>query len=364
MSSLAGTTPLTIIADDLTGALDTAGPFASTAAPVAVVLGDPENSCGSAARLASSTETRDLERTAATAAARATAKLRLDRVGRQGVWFKKVDSVLRGHPFDEIVAIADAAGFERIVFAPAFPEQGRRTVHGRQEAQTANGWAQVGEDLVAGFRARGIAAALRSSGNGWPDERVAVLDASDPADLDRIAIDLMPLLAAELVLVAGCGGLAEAMAGRPPPQASAPPDLLLIGSPHPVMKEQIVRAAGRVIVSLAAPEATLPPRSGGLPLLVVADKRVTTRASADQCFVWAIERLVERGVRPKRLFVSGGATLSLVAIATGSKGIVCTGRIAPGLPCSRLVEGAWDGCEVTSKSGGFGGKDLLKDLLR
>jgi D-threonate/D-erythronate kinase len=364
MSSLAEPTPLTIIADDLTGALDTAAPFASAAAPVAVVLGDLVSSCGSAARLASSTETRDFERTAAMAAARATAKLRLDRVGRRGVWFKKVDSVLRGHPFDEIIAIADAAGFERIVLAPAFPEQGRRTVNGRQEARTANGWAPVGEDLVAGFRARGIPAALRPSGDRWPETRVVVLDASDPADLDRIAIDLMPLLAAEPVLVAGSGGLAEAIAGRPPPQASAPPDLLLIGSPHPVMKEQIARAGGQAVVATAGSEISLPPLSGGHPLLLVADERVTTRAAADHCFVEAIERLVEHGVQPKRLFVCGGATLSLVAIATGSRGIVCTGRIAPGLPCSRLVEGAWGGCEVTSKSGGFGGKDLLKDLLR
>lgn len=364
MSSLAGPTPLTIIADDLTGALDTAGPFALAAAPVTVILGDPEGSCGSAARLASSTETRELERTAAMAAARTTATLRLDRVGRQGLWFKKVDSILRGHPFDEIIAIANVAGFERIVLAPAFPEQGRRTVHGRQEAQTATGWAQVGEDLVAGFRARGIPAALRPSGDGWPEARVVVLDASDPADLDRIAIDLMPLLAAEPVLVVGSGGLAEAMAGRPPPQASAPPDLLLIGSPHPVMKEQIAGVGGRVVVATAGSEISLPPLSGGLPLLVVPDERITTRAAAEKCFVRAIKCLVESGVRPKRLFVSGGATLSLIAIATGSRGILCTGRIAPGLPCSRLVEGAWDSCEVTSKSGGFGGKDLLKDLLR
>jgi D-threonate/D-erythronate kinase len=355
---------LTIIADDLTGALDTAGPFALADAPIAVVSDLLEDDGASAARLAVSTESRYLDRSAAVETARAIARTRLKLVGRHGLWFKKVDSVLRGHPFDETLAVADAVGFERIVFAPAFPEQERRTVRGRQEARTPEGWMQVGEDLLAGFRARGVAAA-RTTGRRWPKARVAVLDASDPADLDRIARELWSLIAEEPVLVAGCGGLAEAMAGRLPPQAFPPPDILVIGSPHPVMKAQIAAALDAGLLAHApAPAGPHPPPRRELPLLFVPDESIDTRAAAERCLVQAIERLVEQGNKPRRLFVSGGATLSLVAMSTGSRGIRCIGRVAPGLPCSRLTGGAWDGCQVVSKSGGFGSKNLLTDLLR
>ena len=49
------------------------------------------------------------------------------------VWFyKKIDSALRGHPRDELLAAMEAIGATRALVAPAFPAEGRTTVGGRQ----------------------------------------------------------------------------------------------------------------------------------------------------------------------------------------------------------------------------------------
>jgi uncharacterized protein YgbK (DUF1537 family) len=65
---------------------------------------------------------------------------------------------------------------------------------------------------------------------------------------------------------------------------------------------------------------------------------------------------------PRRLVVTGGATLGAVLAAVACRRMHCRGEVAPGLAVSDLAEGPWRGVEVLSKSGAFGTDDTLFDL--
>ncbi|WP_199614008.1 four-carbon acid sugar kinase family protein [Paenibacillus alkalitolerans] len=123
-----------LVADDLTGALDSVVQFfpvwrsaevllfeqsgqAAAVAPEAEVCGLDMNSRGSTAR--------DAALTAAAAA-------RFVMNGSPGIVYKKVDSTLRGNIGAECDAILEAAQFEFCIFAPAVPRLGRTTRLGVQ----------------------------------------------------------------------------------------------------------------------------------------------------------------------------------------------------------------------------------------
>ena len=135
---------MVIIADDLTGAADSAAACAEAGAEAIVLLGkaDGGNSAPETASvLAIDANTRCM---APRQAAEVTARLvrRYSDAGApadQALLFKKVDSTLRGHLAMELGAALNArreqvSSGQRVValLAPAFPAQGRTTVHGRQ----------------------------------------------------------------------------------------------------------------------------------------------------------------------------------------------------------------------------------------
>ena len=123
---------LVIVADDLTGAADTGACFAS--AGLSTVIRLSGTTVPTADVVAVSTESRELD---ATAAAEAIRSAVMGLVGGQGDaeprWiYKKIDSALRGHPREELLATMEAISATRTLVAPAFPAEGRTTVGGRQ----------------------------------------------------------------------------------------------------------------------------------------------------------------------------------------------------------------------------------------
>ena len=205
---------LRLLADDLTGALDSAAWFVPEFGPIPVVWRAHDvPACAaidSGTRDAFAQET--MERFAPLLACGAPA-------------FKKIDSLLRGNVALEIAACA--RHFDRVVIAPAFPAQGRITRGGRQLAQVDGEWRDVGVDLP-GLR-----------------------DAETDADLDALVVE--ERAKGGRVLWCGAGGLAAALAGRRPvPKPKLPKPLLaLIGSQHPVSRAQVAAAPrGRVLTHI------------------------------------------------------------------------------------------------------------------
>ncbi len=52
-----------------------------------------------------------------------------------------------------------------------------------------------------------------------------------------------------------------------------------------------------------------------------------------------------------------------MARAARAAHLAVTGEAMPGLPLSTFVGGAWDGLAVLSKSGAFGGADILLQIF-
>lgn len=126
--------PIVIVADDLTGANDTAAAFVRHGFRAATLLRLQEATCLRAPGyevVALSTESRGLS---TSEAGRAVSRLfETFHPGPHDIVYKKIDSALRGPIAAELGALMEACGrFRRVLVAPAFPAMGRTTVGGQQ----------------------------------------------------------------------------------------------------------------------------------------------------------------------------------------------------------------------------------------
>jgi uncharacterized protein YgbK (DUF1537 family) len=124
---------LYLVADDLTGALDSAVAFCGRLGPIPVFLGAPHDLNGPHAAV--DLATRDVHADVAVARTFLVA----DRLAHADIAFKKIDSRLRGNWSVELAALMRSGAFDLCVMAPAFPAQGRITLNGRQFVCAPNG---------------------------------------------------------------------------------------------------------------------------------------------------------------------------------------------------------------------------------
>lgn len=346
-----------MIADDMTGALDTAAAFAGLASPLRVGIAVQDTRS-----LVLDIGTRERDTEAATAAARMAAPLLAPSPGLLS--FFKVDSLLRGHAGAELAAILATTRFDRIIIAPALPEQGRRTRSGRQVWIQGGTWTPTGEDIGAALAAAGSPVA-RLGPESLPVRGITLFDAETPEDLDRIVAH--GFATGGSLLWVGSAGLARALArtmsGAPAPDLRWEGPLLgLIGTDHAVTAAQLetvaplrreARDAAGIVALLArsgAAFATTPLPSG------------TTRMAARATIAAHFASLIAEVPQPGTLLVSGGETLRALLPALGATGLDVLGELQPGIALSRLAEGRWAGTTVISKSGAFGEPSLFADL--
>lgn len=332
---------LLIFADDLTGALDAAAPFAGRglATEVAIGLDGVRAALADApAVLSVNLGCRDGE---ADKARRRTQEL-LGLVPADTVLFKKIDSRLKGH----IAAEMDAISYRHALVAPAIPDFGRVVIGG----------------AVSGF---GVEAAIpvheRLGGHGG---RCTIPDTRSQGDI-REALAAAQAEGADLLV--GARGLAEALAEAMtaqavPEAAIIPPGrgLFVIGSRDPITVEQIdvLKSVGPVSI-VEAPNGVMPRHTDdGAGLTLVQ----ATQGKENLSPLAVSERLAE-GVVPHltasaaRLLLSGGATAEAVLRAMGVSRLRLAGECLPGLGVG------WSGDQcIIAKSGGFGQADTLKRI--
>ena len=353
---------LRLLADDLTGALDTAAEFVPLTGPVHVFwqATDP-------ALLPQNAALDLATREGAREAARAATIAAVPSLIPAGIAFKKIDSLLRGHTLVELAACVAAGPWRSAVLAPAFPFQARVTRKGIQFAQHQGAWAPAGPDLVGELRRLGVPA---QPADGKPlRPGVTVFDAETDADLlDAVAsaggIDAP-------VLWCGTGGLARALAGGvPPPSPPLPhPILGLFGSDQAVTAAQLAAchphwhalpdatAASARLVTSALDRNGRAAISHVLP----AD---TPRHEAALRIEAVFRGLIDGLAPPGTLIAAGGETLRGLCVALGATSLEVQGSVMPGVPISILRGGRWNGVTVVSKSGAFGHPTLLRELLR
>lgn len=355
---------LRLLADDLTGALDTAAAFAVRAGPIPVFppghlpLRLPRSA-------AIATGLRERPERAAGDAMRSLASVLAPRPA--SLSYLKLDSLLRGHPAIEIAACVRAAPGRACIVAPAFPLYRRVTRRGRQYACDSEEPRLTGADLPAGLAAAGVALSLVNPGDPLPPG-ASLWDAETEADLCHIAE--AGVARGAPILWCGSAGLAQALAGpfAPLPSPLALPLLGLFGSNHPATTAQLAACLGHVHhLSDGGPEGIGAVRSrlgaGGIALTTFALPPGISRAIAARRIAKALAALLPALPRPASLLVVGGETLAAVCAALRTHHLEVRGALAPGVPCSHLMGGLWDGLDLVSKSGAFGGPGLLAGLI-
>jgi D-threonate/D-erythronate kinase len=351
---------LRILADDLTGALDSAAAFAGE---VPVYLEAPPVMDDGAPLSVVATATRDI----APAALDFALAPSIPWLAAAGVAFKKVDSLLRGNTFIECAHVAREGRFDRIVFAPAYPKQGRLAINGRavvlQPGDASAAPKPIGERSIA-------------ESFGALKMPLSVPEVRSDDDLLRVAQGAIDS-PGERVLWCGSAGLAQAMAtvlerraseARPMPATPAP-CMLVSASHHPV-----VRGQWQILAAARLP-AVFSGRGEGLPLdaalnamqapfdralLDLSPAEPLTAEQAATLLAQQIDAIAQRAPRPGTLLVVGGDTLRALCRATGAHALVACVGAREGWGCARLVGGRWDGTTCHSRSGAFGPpNDLL-----
>jgi len=405
--------PWFILADDLTGAADSAIAFARRRVPSRVTWGEaPPTFQPDALVLAHDLATRELD---AAAAARRHREVSQRIAQSQARLFKKIDSTLRGHPADEIAAMLDVIlahePATRIVMTPAFPAMGRTVrsaqvfVHGAP-LQFTEYWREGKEPALAnlihllesaGLRACNVElATLRAGSNALAsaldrvgDAVVAVCDAETDGDLERIAE--ASLASDRPALFIGSAGLAHALAqcvsraGMPRAtshrcEPSANGALIVVGSRAQASRKALVQAttlpeaqgvtidpALLVHDARAAPQAALAKKIEdllGAGIDVVVDIAPTADAQnlPDARLVSMLANLLAPAARSaSALVATGGETASALLTRLGIDGIRLLDEIEPGIPLG-LTLGAVS-VPVVTKAGGFGDEECLKRIM-
>jgi len=354
---------LRLLADDLTGALDTASEFVGLCGPVEVRWADGLPAVAPQS-LAIDSGTRECVPAKAAEIVRQLAPLLRD----AAIAFKKVDSLMRGMWSDELGACFGRGAWRHCVVAPAFPYQGRRTQGGRQFARSANGsWSAVGGDIASELGAAGLIAAQGNPADALADG-VSVFDAETDEDLDRVVA--AGRSAAGPVLWCGSGGLAGALARghnvRQSPRLRKPV-LGLFGSDHSATVAQL-SACNVHWTAVSHPREEIRAIERRLAETGVAfvSPKLPADMARDAAARWIGEML--EGVAlslaaPATLIVAGGETLKQLCTSLGTQSLLATAQVAPGVPRSLMQGGIWDGVELVSKSGAFGPPTLWRELL-
>jgi uncharacterized protein YgbK (DUF1537 family) len=346
-----------LLADDLTGALDTAAEFVAIAGAVPVYWHDaiPRDLPATAA-IDSGTRETSSARAEADIAGLAPLMFGAD------IAYKKIDSLLRGPTLAEIAACARTGLWRHIVLCPAFPFQGRAMRAGRQYAlDTAGTWSAVTGALAAELQARGTEAYQAQHGETLRPG-IAVFDAETDDDLMRVA----QFGRGTDVLWCGSGGLAQALSGGATASSPLPQPILgLIGSDHAVTAAQLRSCDAHWIALPETDPASVLSRlwDRGRALVSLELPAGLSRAEAADLIRSGFTELLRDFPPPGTLLAAGGETLHGICTALGATRLDVQGRIVPGLPRSILRGGRWDGVTVVSKSGAFGTPALLRDLL-
>ncbi|HVY86846.1 MAG TPA: four-carbon acid sugar kinase family protein [Caulobacterales bacterium] len=343
-----------IIADDITGALDSAAPFATRGMKVAAA---PDIDACDASAIADcevfaiNTETRALASEGAQREVRRAWKKLAAFEPR--LVFKKIDSRLKGNVGDEVRALMTASGRAHAIIAPAIPDMGRFVIAG----------------AVAGF---GIDAPLPIGKHIALDRAVTAPDCSDAQALDNVAKGL--LHNARTHLGVGAAGLAASIAGLPRPASPLPtesahrgPLLILAGSRDPITLEQLARLEHSDLrpSAFVVGAAEIDPQAmTGARVIILRAPPETVASQSDiaRALARAALRLIEQS-RVETILATGGDTASALVREAGIRTLCVDGAFALGVPTAKIAINARP-MRLITKSGGFGGPHMLVDIAR
>lgn len=395
---------LKILADDLTGAADTAARCRRFGLPATIFPDIPELPLPPGA-LAFTSDSRHL---AAEAAAKQTRRTAASIPALDGLWYKKIDSTLRGNIGSELDALLDLVDAPTAVVCPAFPAQQRvlregilsapnlapGTVHlpSLLREQSRHPVAALSlEQVRSGELAANMRRIVEEGDSGTAEGRIVIaVDALTDDDLDRVVRaqqEGMPD-----ALLCGSAGLAGALARRvgvDEGKSALPAGrlrlaghsvLAVVGSGSDVAHRQISfllrsgrdashRAVSRTIVAPeteAAATATLDPDQ---PIWLLQQPRpqpgtvlegTEARKRAEHLGRVSSAALARRPF--DLLILVGGDTAMPILKSLGVARLSVEEELLPGMPlCSTVIDGRR--MLVVLKPGHFGDEETLVSLL-
>ncbi|MFN8492023.1 MAG: four-carbon acid sugar kinase family protein [Caldilineaceae bacterium] len=392
---------LLILADDLTGAADSAARCHHAGLDAHVYLSPPSRALPEGAA-AFSTDSRYLS--PVEAATQVRNLLQALPVSEEAQWYKKIDSTLRGNIGAELDALLAALPTQNAqpcaVICPAFPAQGRGLENGylvyaqapqpplhlptllatqTERMVTAIVLDDVRRDVA--HLAEKMAVAVEQGA------QLLVVDALTEADLDQLLAATHQAL--PHALLCGSAGLIEPLARERaknlprtlPVYAETgeirSPMLAVIGSGSRMAHRQLakLRACSQVICGELAPGSPLPnlasdlvnpsrawalhlPEPGEQVLLEGATARQFVAQLTDAAVAW-IQRL-----QPQTLLIVGGDTAVHLLEALGIEQLTIVAELMPGIPLSVGQDKTGQLWRIITKAGNFGDEATLVRLFQ
>ena len=379
-----------LVADDLTGALDTAATWTRFGLRTIVMLG-----------AASLPHTESVAMHTASRAATTTQAYRRAREAarplRHRCVYKKVDSTLRGNIGAEIDGLLDGLGLQKALLAPALPAAGRTVeegilrVHGVPLTETEffhDAVCPARESCVPTLMAR----QTRRSVSHLPLEVIRQGEESIRRALQDCTTDLMVADAVEMGhlhalaraalhmpqpwLCCGSAGLGEGWIEALGFERSAKllhwtpragPVLVVAGSRHPATARQLREAQahrGLDLVCLSPKEeADGAEWSHAWRILAEGRHMALTTTFSPYSPGEEVDAVIHLGQAAARvcanmgilgLILTGGDTADAVCGAMGMAAMQVVGEVQPGIPAARGIGGQGDGLRLVTKAGGFG----------
>lgn len=389
---------LLILADDLTGAADSAARCHNAGLTAHVYLQPPSPPLPPGV-VALSTDSRFLPAAEAAQRVRDTVAPLL---GNPLVWYKKIDSTLRGNlgaELDVLLEIVTPAGQPACaVICPAFPAQGRGLedgylVHPQTAPRTLHLPTLLAEQTqqpLAALTLTAVRAGVERLSETMAaataqGAKVLVVDALDEADLETVLTATQRSLPP--ALLCGSAGLIEPLArtlvqpgASSTPQTTLPlqlpqPVLAVVGSGSAMAHRQIeaLRAASKVdIFDLdevwvrRGGEQAIGGQHGWVIHLPKPTPQTVLEGPAARALATRLAEaalhLIMRG-RPRTLILVGGDTALHVLERLGIERLTVLTELMPGIPLLRGVDQTGGERLIITKAGNFGDEGTLIQLL-
>jgi len=365
---------IAVIADDLTGALDTGVQFTQWGYTTQLTK-KPQNS--TAQVTITNTDTRNKTPKEAYQTVYNIAK----QLTHNTIIYKKIDSTLRGNPGPETQAILDATGETTAILTPTYPPTGRRVHNGHlyihntpvTETEYINEYRHRTSYIPEILNTKTKIHVAKNPENIKPG--INIIDTTTEKDLIKTARHHTRILA-------GSAGLADALCQT---LRNPPPVITIIGSMRTQTRnqaQQLKTRLGAKIIPLDTTKAlngipqTQTMKEAEAALKTGQDVVITSAPSPEiveqtkteaQRMGLSIEELEKRVTgalaevtenllkhKTSGLILTGGATALAVTERLAVKNIVILDEVEPGVPVLRL-----DQTPAVTKAGGFGQPDTL-----
>ena len=400
---------LGIVADDLTGAMDSSGYPASQGLSTVVIL-DPNFPSAADIVVINTNSRADVANTASNKVRQAATNL------KSRVIYKKIDSTLRGNVGAELQAAMEELGCEKAIVAPAFPAVGRTTVAGVLLVKGVGvAETQFAHDPISPVKESHIPTLLEQS-TKYRVGYIAVEHIDTGAESLYRKISRMPqdivvcdvttkshltsiVQAAALAkgrwLLCGSGGLARELHLFSTKVSSfkrtrlanlvSGPALVVVGTLNQVAAKQLLKAKDELGLPLLNLEVEQLNQEGVAlgKIGSIVEKidhflgqgKSVALSSAFSQFVPALKQRVATIIaevvasivnshRLAGLFLSGGDIATEVCRSLSVSAIRVHGEVEPGVPAGELIGGKGEGIRVVTKAGGFGTEAaLVKSML-